>query len=134
MANRHSTPSFLAARETSWDLPAHAEAVRDSRDMVRETLTAWGLSAPVSDVLVIVSELHTNAIRYGAAPITLRLRLTGRCLGGEVADRGTHFAPPPRPADDQENGRGLQIVAALSTGWGIDPQPDGKAVWFTRCW
>jgi anti-sigma regulatory factor (Ser/Thr protein kinase) len=98
-------------------------------------LIEWELPDLVDDVLVIVGELYTNAVRYGAAPVTLRLRIAGRCLGGEIADRGACFVPPSRPAeDDQENGRGLGIVAALSTGWGVDPQQDGKVVWFTKCW
>jgi anti-sigma regulatory factor (Ser/Thr protein kinase) len=98
-------------------------------------LIEWELPDLVDDVLVMVSELYTNAVRYGAAPITLRVRIAGRCLGGEIADRGAYFVPSVRPAeDDQENGRGLQIVAALSTRWGVDPQHDGKVVWFHRCW
>jgi anti-sigma regulatory factor (Ser/Thr protein kinase) len=102
--------------------------------VVRDTLIAWGLAELVSDVLVIVSELYTNAVRYGVPPITLRLRLTGRCLCGEVSDFGVIFVPTLRTAsDDAESGRGLQIVAALATGWGVDPQPIGKAVWFTKC-
>lgn len=85
--------------------------------------------------LLIVSEVYTNAVLYGLPPITLRLHVTGRCLGGEITDHGAVFVPgPPSTVGDEESGRGLQIVAALSTCWGIDPQQSGKVVWFTKCW
>ncbi|MFC6087382.1 ATP-binding protein [Sphaerisporangium aureirubrum] len=123
----------MSPREAQWDLPADPKTVGKGRDVVRDTLIAWGLTDLVSDVVVIVSELYTNAVRYGAAPITLRLRVAGRCLSGEITDHGAIFELPPHAAADDEHGRGLQIVAALSTGWGIDPHRVGKVVWFTKC-
>ncbi|MFC6081402.1 ATP-binding protein [Sphaerisporangium aureirubrum] len=100
------------------------------------TFCGWGVSGLVDEVVLIVSEIYTNAIEHAPpGPITLRLRLAGRCLGGDIRDPGPLFVPQQRVLEDLECGRGLRIVAALSSHWGMDPQPDGgKGVWFVRRW
>ncbi|WP_344056394.1 ATP-binding protein, partial [Sphaerisporangium rubeum] len=122
----------MRPREVQWDLPDDRGAVCKGREIVRAVLREWGLDELIDDAETIVSELYTNALRHGVAPYTLSLRVAGRCLGGEVTDHGPLFVPPQLPADDdQEHGRGLRIVAAYSTGWGVDPAEVGKVVWFT---
>lgn len=127
-----------APREARWDLPSDLEAVGKGRQMVRETLTGWGIldRGLVEDALIVVSELYTNAVQYGAQPITMSMCLIGRCLGGEISDHGPIFDRPPHANSEDEHGRGLQLVEALVTRWGIDPAKHGpgKAVWFRRCW
>jgi hypothetical protein len=54
----------------------------------------------------------------------------GDALQVRVRD-GSPVLPARRAADDRdEGGRGLALVDTLSSDWGVDPQPDGKHVWF----
>jgi anti-sigma regulatory factor (Ser/Thr protein kinase) len=90
----------------------------------------------IEDAQLLVTEIVTNAVRYGQAEITVELRLDPPALGVAVADSGEQMserppASPPVPAT-ASRGRGLSIVDAIATQWGVTPQPDqpGKIVWF----
>ncbi|MEU1601200.1 ATP-binding protein [Streptomyces sp. NPDC005708] len=77
---------------------------------------------------MIVSELVTNAVRYGTPPLRLRL-IKDRTLTCEVHD-GNPLAPRLRHAKTiDEGGRGLFIIAQLAQNWGVRYSPDGKTVW-----
>ncbi|GCE01437.1 SpoIIE family protein phosphatase [Embleya hyalina] len=142
VADVHEEPGFddvalLVARldalaedsVASWWLPAEPAVVSRARELSRKTLTEWGLDPLVDITELLVSELVTNALRYGAGPIRLRL-LRGRALLCEVADAGTTL-PRMREADDtDEGGRGLQLVNQLAERWGSRKSGHGKTVWF----
>ncbi|SDN29474.1 SpoIIE family protein phosphatase [Actinacidiphila guanduensis] len=113
----------------SWTFPAEASAVRLARRRVRDTLVKWGL-APLIDVTVLlVSELVTNSLRYAHGPIGVRM-VRGGSLLVEVSDP---LPDPPRErvaAEDDEGGRGLQLVARSAHRWGTRHGALGKTVWF----
>ncbi|MEU7059236.1 ATP-binding protein [Streptomyces sp. NPDC046197] len=126
----------LQAREQVFPLPHAPGAVSAVRRRVRAVLGGWNLpSEAAEDVLLVVSELVTNALVHAVAPATLRL---GRVLVGgrkavrvEVTDRG-----PARPAeptacapDPDEHGRGLGIVNALSARCGERSCPGETGRW-----
>jgi len=105
-------------------------AVADARHMVTTHLEVRDLPGGlVADAVLVTSELVTNAVLHGRAPIDLRLRVEGSDVLVEVRDRAAHQPRKLRPHGDDEHGRGLQIVAALSTRWGTRPTEQGKAVW-----
>ena len=82
------------------------------------------LGATASEAAVVVSELLTNAIRHGRAPVTIWAGSVDGALSVWVSD-----AAPFRNGGD-EHSRGLQLIAALARSWGVCPLPDGgKAVW-----
>ncbi len=115
-------------------LSARLEPVRSAvavaRHMVTTHLEARDLPGGlVADAVLVTSELVTNAVLHGRAPIDLRLRVEGSDVLVEVRDRAAHQPRKLRPHGDDEHGRGLQIVAALSTRWGTRPTEQGKAVW-----
>jgi anti-sigma regulatory factor (Ser/Thr protein kinase) len=98
-------------------------------------LREWGLRDLADDAQMIVSELITNAIDASTLlperpPVTVRLLLTGRSLVIEVWDHSP-LCLQPREADaDDEYGRGLTVVAALSQRWGWERTGDArKVVW-----
>jgi serine phosphatase RsbU (regulator of sigma subunit)/PAS domain-containing protein/anti-sigma regulatory factor (Ser/Thr protein kinase) len=122
------TRALPADQVASWDLPPDPAAVARIRANVSERLTAWGLEDLTFATELIVSELATNAIRYGTGPIRVRL-LRDRALICEVSD-GSSTSPHLRyAATTDEGGRGLFLVAQLSDRWGTRYTPDGKVIW-----
>ncbi|GAA2719888.1 MULTISPECIES: SpoIIE family protein phosphatase [Streptomyces] len=112
-----------------WTLPPEPRSVARARELAREQLESWGLDDLVDTSELLVSELVTNALRYGEGEIRLRL-LLDRTLVCEVWDGG-HVQPRRRRArDTDEGGRGLQLVGLLSAAWGSRRTPLGKTVWF----
>ncbi|MER5741153.1 MULTISPECIES: SpoIIE family protein phosphatase [unclassified Streptomyces] len=112
-----------------WRLPREPRSVGRARELARTQLTAWGLDALVDTVELLVSELVTNALRYGEGEIRLRL-LRDRTLVCEVWDAGLVQPRRRRAKDTDEGGRGLQLVGLLSASWGSRRTPRGKTVWF----
>ncbi|MGI5480911.1 SpoIIE family protein phosphatase [Streptomyces lavendofoliae] len=112
-----------------WRLPREPRSVGRARELARAQLTAWDLEALVDTVELLVSELVTNALRYGEGEIRLRL-LRDRTLVCEVWDAGLVQPRRRRARDTDEGGRGLQLVGLLSAGWGSRRTPRGKTVWF----
>ncbi|MCG5216110.1 ATP-binding protein [Streptosporangium soli] len=118
------------SREVCWDLPSHPQAVGKARQIVGEVLDAWSMSALADEVIMVVSELVTNAVVHARAPIVLTLYRCGGIVRGEVADDSPMW-PILLPADpDGEHGRGLAIVDAYADRWGVEPAAGGKTVWF----
>ncbi|MEU0397105.1 SpoIIE family protein phosphatase [Streptomyces sp. NPDC006208] len=121
------TRGLEPAQVASWELPHEPSAVRVARQAAARQLSEWGLGHLVTSVKLIVSELVTNAIRYGGGPIRLRL-IQHQVLTCEVSDSSTNHPRPRHPHID-ENGRGLFLVAQLSRRWGSRSGADGKVVW-----
>ncbi|MFG2290190.1 SpoIIE family protein phosphatase [Streptomyces sp. NPDC048595] len=117
-----------AERVATWDVPADPAAVAGVRADAVSRLSAWGLEDIAFVTELIVSELVTNAVRYGAAPIRLRL-IRDRALICEVSD-GSNTAPHLRRARVfDEGGRGLLLVAQLTQRWGTRQTTNGKVIW-----
>ncbi|MET4641363.1 SpoIIE family protein phosphatase [Streptomyces sp. NBC_01550] len=122
------THGLEPAQVASWELPNEPAAVRIARQAAVHQLSEWGLEYLVGTVELIVSELVTNAIRYGGGPIRLRL-IQHQVLTCEVSDSNTSHPRPRHPHSIDENGRGLFLVAQLSRRWGSRSATDGKVVW-----
>lgn len=105
-----------------------ASAVADCRHRVRGQLERWGLDSLAFTTEMVVSELVTNVIRHATGTATVRL-IRDQSLTLEVSD-GATTVPHLRHARIQdEDGRGLLIVAALTDRWGTRYTEDGKTVW-----
>ncbi|MGI5371601.1 SpoIIE family protein phosphatase [Streptomyces iakyrus] len=117
-----------AAKVHTWQLPPEPSAVARARKMAGEQLAEWGLTEAEFATELIVSELVTNALRYGGAPIELRL-IRDTTLICEVSD-GSNTAPHLRRARVfDEGGRGLLLVAQLAERWGSRQTATGKTIW-----
>ncbi|MFJ4830238.1 SpoIIE family protein phosphatase [Streptomyces sp. NPDC088747] len=112
-----------------WTLPREPRSVGRAREYARTQLVAWDLEPLVDTTELLVSELVTNALRYGEGEIRLRL-LLDRTLVCEVWDAGLVQPRRRRARDTDEGGRGLQLVGLLSAAWGSRRTPRGKTVWF----
>ncbi|MFG2147613.1 SpoIIE family protein phosphatase [Streptomyces sp. NPDC048696] len=112
-----------------WRLPREPRSVGRARELARAQLLAWDLGDLVDTTELLVSELVTNALRYGEGEVRLRL-LRDRALVCEVWDAGLVQPRRRRARDTDEGGRGLQLVGLLSASWGSRRTPRGKTVWF----
>ncbi|SED69558.1 PAS domain S-box-containing protein [Streptomyces sp. 2231.1] len=112
-----------------WTLPREPRSVGRAREYARGQLLSWDLEPLVDTAELLVSELVTNALRYGEGEIRLRL-LLDRTLVCEVWDSGLVQPRRRRARDTDEGGRGLQLVGLLSAAWGSRRTPRGKTVWF----
>ncbi|MGP3926014.1 SpoIIE family protein phosphatase [Streptomyces sp. 8N616] len=120
-----------------WKLAPEPRSVARARELARGQLISWGLESLVDTTELLVSELVTNALRYGAGLPTgepggeIRLRLLlDSTLVCEVWDGGLVQPRRRRARATDEGGRGLQLVGLLSAGWGSRRTPRGKTVWF----
>ncbi|MER5602157.1 SpoIIE family protein phosphatase [Streptomyces sp. NPDC002265] len=122
------TASFSSSAVATWEIPVDPAYVREARALADRQLEEWGLGDLQFTTELIVSELVTNAIRYGAAPIRLRL-IHHRVLTCEVFD-GSSTSPRLRHARTMdEGGRGLFLVAQASQRWGYRYTGSGKSIW-----
>ncbi|MFF7122401.1 MULTISPECIES: SpoIIE family protein phosphatase [unclassified Streptomyces] len=123
------TRGLASSQVATWDIPADPALVAPIRKQVLEQLERWSLSEVGFTAELVVSELVTNAIRYGAHPIRLRLIHDPVTLIVEVSDT-SHTAPHLRRAKTfDEGGRGLLLVAQLTQRWGSRHTAEGKTIW-----
>ncbi|MFI9808410.1 SpoIIE family protein phosphatase [Streptomyces sp. NPDC052301] len=115
-------------RVAEWQVPSDPAAVSQVRGSVTRQLADWGLEEAAFSTELILSELVTNAIRYGRGPIGVRL-LRERTLICEVSDRSTTSPHLRYAASTDEGGRGLFLVAQLAERWGTRYTSDGKIIW-----
>ncbi len=113
-------------------LPFDETAAARAREAVAETLATWSVDNRVAtNVVLIASELVTNAVQHGRPPVTLRLSRTTSELLLEVIDTAGHVPRVLRPGPADDHGRGLHLVSTLAEKWGTRMTEQGKAVWCT---
>ncbi|MDT0344367.1 ATP-binding protein [Streptomyces litchfieldiae] len=128
----------------TFPLAVARETPGEARRATRTTLRGWGLEALVDDATVVVSELVTNALRYGLPPsrpaplppasrerpILLSLVHCGGAVLCAVFDPGHDVPRVKEPDYYEESGRGLHVLESLAERWGwTAPDHYGKAVW-----
>ncbi|MFF8602090.1 SpoIIE family protein phosphatase [Streptomyces sp. NPDC015232] len=117
----------IRARWAVWRLP---DAVMHARRFTARTLRAWSVTEEIDVVLLVVSELVTNAVAHTQGEVRLDLTLTGDRLRVAVNDASPR-APVRAENIDWEStgGRGLLLVSEMSAAWGSVPISGGKQVW-----
>ena len=111
-------------------LPLGPEAPGRARQEVSRALAGWGIDVELrDDAALVVSELVTNAVLHAGGHLRLDVSGTGDVVRLAVTD-GSSAVPQPREAGPLEtSGRGLAIVAAIASRWGVDDSAAGKTVW-----
>lgn len=122
------THLFDPGQVATWDVPRDPAAVSRIRSACVEQLTAWGLEELTFATELILSELITNAVRYGTEPIQVRLLRDGS-LVCEVSDHSSTSPHLRYAATTDEGGRGLFLVAQLAERWGTRYTARGKVIW-----
>ncbi|WP_395571783.1 SpoIIE family protein phosphatase [Streptomyces sp. BK79] len=123
------TRALPPERVADWTLPADASVVGTARRLVDRQLAFWGLDEAVFTTELVVSELVTNAIRYGEGPVRLRLIHDRGRLLSEVTDANSASPHLRHARDCDEGGRGLYIVMRLSSRWGVRHSREDKTIW-----
>ncbi len=111
-----------------WDVPNDPAAVAEVRSQVTRRLADWGLDELAFTTELILSELVTNAIRYGGETVHVRV-VRDRSLICEVFDSSSTSPHLRYAAMTDEGGRGLFLVAQLAERWGTRYTPAGKVIW-----
>lgn len=125
---------------TGCPLSPSPDAAGQARSFTRDTLASWGLGELADDAEIVVTELLANAIRHAwpcaeqaspeAAALALWLLRDTDGLMCVVTDPSDTAPALRQPEPCGEDGRGLQIVHALSDDWGWSAlSQQGKAVW-----
>ena len=111
------------------ELAAEPAAARLARNAVVELFEAEGFGSRAHDAALAVSEVVTNAVLHGRAPIRVRLLVGADGIRVEVWD-GSAVSPAFSMMDPTAvTGRGLLLVSSVADAWGVDPEADGKTVW-----
>lgn len=131
MSQNSDTAHRVDAVELTLRLPEDVSAAGSARRAVAEKLAGFPLSNDLlGDILLVTSELVTNAFEHGKAPCQLKLIQTSTTIGLRVYDCGEK-QPIIKESDPlRTRSRGLQLVTALASGgWGWVEEPKGKYVW-----
>lgn len=113
-------------------------AVARCRDFTRTALVDWQWlpaadderQAAADDILLLVSELATNACLHAGGPQELALDLDEERLRIELTDRSPDLPHPRAPGSAAApGGHGLRVVERLSRSWGSVTRENGKTVW-----
>jgi hypothetical protein len=117
------------------DLPADPASVGQARRFTRGVLRDWGLEELTDTVVLLTSELATNAVLHARTAFAVVVSRTKSGVRVDVLD-GSVVAPRPRqPSPTAGTGRGVNMVAALADKWGHTPparlQGYAKGVYFT---
>ncbi|MGY6018880.1 SpoIIE family protein phosphatase [Streptomyces spinosirectus] len=110
-----------------WRLP---DAVMHARRFTARTLRGWQVGEVADTVLLVVSELVTNALVHTQGPVRLDLSLRGDQVRVCVTDSSPRAPAKPVIVDwESTGGRGLLLVEAVSEAFGSMPVAGGKQVW-----
>jgi serine/threonine-protein kinase RsbW len=126
-ASRARRPTIAAACRV---FAAQPMQIAHARRFIAGVLSGFGAA---EDIVMCVCELASNAVLHSCSrepggQFTVRVSVSpaGR-IRAEVVDRGGPWNP--EPAQDEEHGRGLLIVAALATRWGVTGSEAGRSAW-----
>jgi anti-sigma regulatory factor (Ser/Thr protein kinase) len=114
-------------------LPGEATSARVARRFVVDVLASWSLTDLRETVELLTCELVTNVVLHVRGELTLRLLRLPDKLRVEVNDPEPATPSAPTNVAGEEahtTGRGLALVDALSSAWGVEPASGGKTIWF----
>nr|WP_246062494.1 SpoIIE family protein phosphatase [Haloactinospora alba] len=121
------------------EFPPTAETAGEARAFVNETLREWNAENSADEIILLVSELVTNAVIHAESTLELTLRRLPDAVEVVVADRVPERAVPKAgplvvdsssTSEEGHGGLGLGLAAAIASTWGVSYSTNDKAVWF----
>jgi serine/threonine-protein kinase RsbW len=112
-------------------VPRTATSSARLRSLLWTTFACWSCDRDrLDDAALVLSELVGNAVRHAEGDtVQVRLRRTDDVLRIAVHDHSAAGPAPRHASVDDESGRGMLIIEALSSRWGWEPNGHGKVVW-----
>ena len=120
----------MELRRADWVFAAEARSIAQARALTRQMLHDLPVET-LEVVLLLTSELVTNAVRHGAGPMGVHVVWDDGGVRVEVEDQSPERPVVQATDPDALDGRGLLLVDGLSSGWGVLAGRTGKIVWFT---
>jgi hypothetical protein len=103
--------------------------LRAVRRFVADVLRTWNADLLVDDASIVACELATNALIHAHSPFRICLSRSASALRIAVRDASRDEPALLAPDPLRSGGRGIPLIAALSTAWGSVAETDGKTVW-----
>ena len=114
----------------SRSLPAEAMSAGVAREAVTSALIAEVNDSALDTLVLLTSELVTNAVAHAQSDCHLAVELFPDAVRVSVSDSDPTPVQPRNAEQHDESGRGLALVETLSARWGVEPNTRGKTVWF----
>jgi anti-sigma regulatory factor (Ser/Thr protein kinase) len=112
-------------------LAPEAASAAAARRFVADAIATWGHDGLADSVTLLTSEVVTNAILHAGSDIELVVHRRPDGVRVAVRDESPNQPVKHLFTADGASGRGLALVDALASSWGVDHlQDDGKWVWF----
>ena len=111
-------------------LAPRLDAAARARRHVSGLLRGWGLDTLLDPVLLLTSEVVTNALLHSGTTVTLRVERDGPGVRLSVEDGSSVPPVPRRHSTTATTGRGVQLLEAVADDWGWQATAAGKQVWF----
>jgi anti-sigma regulatory factor (Ser/Thr protein kinase) len=109
--------------------PARPSSIREARSFTEGTLADTDPDT-LQSIVLMVSELATNAVRHAGSEFRVDIGSEGGAVRVVVADRGLGVPVMRTPTHEEPTGRGLRIIDRLADDWGTADAPSGTEVWF----
>ncbi len=100
-----------------------------ARAFVAGRLVAWEADEGIDEALLVVSELVSNAVVHARTAVQVRVLYDGAAIRLEVRDENSRLPALASCPVDATSGRGLALIGALSSSWGIELTGEGKVIW-----
>lgn len=120
-------PSAMPHAEVT--LPGATSSVPTARRFVESLLTSWGHADLGWAAAMCVSELAGNCALHARTDFTIRVHLTDDVLRIEVSDGSLRVPAQRSYGEEATTGRGLRLVEAYASSWGVETSASGKTVW-----
>ena len=117
--------------EVRSQLNADPRCVAEARQLTDRTLSDWGLRDLREAATLLVSELTTNAILHARTPVTVTISNGSTEIRIHVCDNNPRPPQMRHFSAESATGRGIRLLEALATTWGVERNASGKCVWFT---
>jgi anti-sigma regulatory factor (Ser/Thr protein kinase) len=116
-------------KSASLALDPRRDAIARARTFAADHCRAWNCVEQLDDVVLIVSELATNAVVHARSGHVITMRRRSGAIRIEVRDASARAPDLRELSVTEESGRGMLLVSALAVAWGVEPNDDGKLVW-----
>lgn len=112
-------------------LQPRLDAAALARRHARQLLVGWGLDELVDPVLLLTSEVVTNALLHSGTTLSVSVRRDGPGVRVSVEDGSSVPPVQRRHSTSASTGRGVQLLSSIADEWSWEATPTGKVVWFS---